>query len=127
MNKKWLTLGEMDAGTKLRTLGMLLAAIVTSYYTYKGLLEDLLNQLGLGKAAVVIALVAVIMLIIAEAIATFYNNDYSEGASIGTVVGRKINLDPTAVVEVIDGDGNDAEDEDEEEDGEADETIEEGE
>ena len=127
MNKKWLTLGEMDAGTKLRTLGMLLAAIVTSYYTYKGLLEDLLNQLGLGKAAVVIALVAVIMLIIAEAIATFYNNDYSEGAQIGTVVGRKINLDPTVVVEVCDGDDNDAEDEDEEEDGEADETIEEGE
>ena len=124
MKKKWLTVGDMDNGTKARTVISAIIGIVGAYYTYQGLLNDLLNQLNLGKVSVIIALIAAVLLIIGEGLTTYKNNDYSEEASVGTDVGRKLALDPTAVVEVIDGD---ADDEDEDDPGEYDEIIEEGE
>ena len=109
---KWLNVNEMSVGTKVRTFFEVLAIFVASYYTYQGLLDDLLNQLGLGKAAIVIALIAVILLIIANTASTFFNNDYSKGAAIGTAIGRQFNEDPTMNVTVYDADEDDDEDED---------------
>lgn len=128
MGKKWLKIEDIDNGTKVRTLFEIIACVVTSYYTYQGLLDDLLTQLNLGQASLVIALIAVVGLIIANAAATYFNNDYSEEASVGTTVGRKLAEDPTlVVVETIDGDADEEDEEDEDDPGEYDEIIEEGE
>lgn len=125
--KKWLKVEDIDNGTKARTFFAALTAVVGAYYTYQGILDDLLNKLGLGNASLIVALLAVIGMIVAEGAATYYNNDYSEEASVGTVVGRKLATDPTAVVEVIDGDATDEDEDDEDPDEEYDEIIEEGE
>ena len=127
MEKKWLKIEDIDLGTKVRTVISIIIGIVGAYYTYQGLLNDLLNQLNLGKASLVIALIAAVLLIIGEGFTTYYNNDYSEEASVGTNVGRKLALDPTAVVEVIDGDAVEEDDDEEDPDEEYDEIIEEGE
>lgn len=127
MEKKWLKIEDIDVGTKVRTFFAALAAVVGAYYTYQGILDDLLNQLGLGKVSLVIALFAIIGMILAEGAATYFNNDYSEEASVGTVVGRKLATDPTAVVEIMDGDAADEDEDDEDPDEEYDEIIEEGE
>lgn len=127
MTKKWLKIEDIDIGTKIRTVISFIIAVVGAYYTHQGLLNDLLNQLGWGKASMIIALVAAALFIIGEGYTTYKNNDYSEEASVGTDVGRKLALDPTAVVEVIDGDADDEDEEDEDDPGEYDEIIEEGE
>lgn len=128
MAKKWLKIEDIDIGTKIRTVISFIIGVVGAYYTYQGLLNDLLNQLGWGKASMIIALVAVALLIIGEGYTTFMNNDYSEEASVGTDVGRKLASDPTlVVVETIDGDADDEDEEDEDDPGEYDEIIEEGE
>lgn len=111
---KWLQFDEISKGTKIRTVFEIIAVVVASYYTYQGLLEDLLNQLGLGKIAIVIALVAVLGLIITNAASTYYNNDYSKGAAIGTAAGRIYNADPTTVIDVHDADEDDDEEDDDE-------------
>lgn len=120
--------GDMNTGTKIRTFFAALAAIVGAYYTYRGLLDDLLNQLGLGRAAVIVALVAAILLIITEGLAAYFNNDYTPEGQIGTTVTRVLKKDPTQTVnlEMEDGDLDD-EDEDPDEDEEGDEVIEENE
>lgn len=128
MTKKWLKIEDIDIGTKIRTVISAIIGIVGAYYTYQGLLNDLLNQLGLGKASLVIALIAAVLMIIGEGLTTYFNNDYSEEASVGTDVGRKLASDPTlVVVETVDGDADDEDDEDEDDHGEYDEVIEEGE
>lgn len=128
MTKKWLKIEDIDIGTKIRTVISAIIGIVGAYYTYQGLLNDLLNQLNLGKVSIIIALIAAVLLIIGEGLTTYMNNDYSEEASVGTDVGRKLALDPTlVVVETIDGDADDEDDEDEDDPGEYDEIIEEGE
>lgn len=127
MAKKWLKIEDIDIGTKIRTVISAIIGIVGAYYTYQGLLNDLLNQLNLGKVSIIIALIAAVLLIIGEGLTTYMNNDYSEEASVGTDVGRKLALDPTAVVEVIDGDADEEDEEDEDDPGEYDEIIEEGE
>ena len=71
----------MDNGTRLRSFFEALAALVGAYYTYQGLLDDLLNELGLGKESIIIALVAVIAMILTNAAATYYNNDFTEIAA----------------------------------------------
>lgn len=125
--KKWLKFDEISDGTKIRTFFEIVAVVVASYYTYQGMLDDLLNQLGLGKVAVIIALIAVIAMIIVQAVSTYYNNDYSKGASIGTAIGRQFNEDPTINISVYDADEDDDDDEDEDDgdveikEGEADE------
>lgn len=128
MTKKWLKIEDIDIGTKIRTVISFIIGVVGAYYTHQGLLNDLLNQLGWGKASMIIALVAAALFIIGEGYTTFMNNDYSEEASVGTDVGRKLALDPTlVVVETIDGDADEEDEEDEDDPGEYDEIIEEGE
>lgn len=128
MTKKWLKIEDIDIGTKIRTVISFIIGVVGAYYTHQGLLNDLLNQLGWGKAAMIIALVAAALFIIGEGYTTFMNNDYSEEASVGTDVGRKLASDPTlVVVETIDGDADEEDEEDEDDPGEYDEIIEEGE
>lgn len=107
----------MNNGTKIRTFFAALATLVAAYYTYKGLLDDLLNQLGLGKAALIIALIAVIALIVSEAAAAYFNNDFTQEGAFGTKLTRALKADPTLVVDVVDGDEDDDE---EDEEGEAD-------
>ena len=107
----WLDFKDISTGTKLRTLFSALAALVGAYYAYKGIVDDLLHQLGWDKSAIIVALIAAIGLIIAEAASTYYNNDYSKGAAIGTAIGREYNRDPTTVVLVDSDEDDDDEDE----------------
>ena len=113
-----LDFDEISAGTKLRTFFSALAALVGAYYAYKGIVDDLLNQLGWGKAAVLVALIAAVGLIVAEAAATYYNNDYSRGAALGTKIGREYNLDPTTTITIEDEDDDYEDDDDTEIEGE---------
>lgn len=109
---KWLKFDEISKGTKVRTFFAILATVVASYYTYQGMLDDLLNKLGFGKVAVVLALIFTIAMIISNAASTYYNNDYSKGATIGTAIGRQFNEDPTMNVTVYDADEDDDDDDD---------------
>lgn len=118
-----LKLKEMDLGTKIRTVLAFVGTLVASYYTYQGLLDDMLKQLGWGKASMILALMAVLALIVTEAAATFFNNSYTTAGAVGTEVTRTLKDNPELVVDFHDVDiaeddeDEDDEDEDEEEEG----------
>ena len=106
----------MDTGTRVRTFFAALASLVGAYYTYQGLLDDILNQLGWGRASLIVALIGAVGLIIATGAATYYNNDFTEEGVIGTAVTRRLKEHPELGVMV--------DIEDPEEDDDAEETIE---
>lgn len=75
-------------------------------------------------------IVSLVLNFVIVALATYYNNDYTPEAMVGTDITHKLKEDPTLVVEVYDPDeedDDDDEDETEPAEAEADETIEEGE
>ena len=111
----------MNEGTHLRT------ALVIATCLNTALIATDVTQFENPTVNLIYRIVSVILNFIIVALATYYNNDYTNAGEIGTVITRKIKEDPTLIVEVIDGDDVDDEDDDEDDPGEYDETIEEGE
>lgn len=75
-------------------------------------------------------IVSLVLNFVIVALATYYNNDYTPEAMVGTDITHRLKEDPTLVVEYYDPDeedDDDDEDETEPAEAEADETIEEGE
>lgn len=128
----------MNNGTKERTAARILTSIGTVMAVWKVVFEFVLAEVGEVWIAALVATIIACIVIAVDAWTTYYNNDYSPEASIGTDVTHKLKDDPTLMVEVFDPDGDDPdvldeEEEDDEEDKEAPEddeggeTIEEGE
>ena len=108
-------------GTKLRTI----LAIAVSLNT--ALMAMDLSGFDNPKLDTAYKVISLILQFIIVAITTYYNNDYTPEASIGTDVTHKLKDDPTLVVEVFDPDGDDPDDVDEEEPEEDEEAPEEDE
>lgn len=128
----------MNNGTETRTAARVVTSAVTISAVWKLFYEIVFDATGIIWLAAVIATTVAVACLVVDAWTTYYNNDYSPEASIGTDVTHKLKDDPTLVVEVFDPDGDDPdaldeEEEDDEEDEEAPEddeggeTIEEGE
>ncbi len=99
---------EMSFGTKLRTI----LAIVTSLNT--ALMATDLTGFENPTVDLWYKILSIIFNFIIVAITTYFNNDYSKGAAIGTAAGRMYNADPTTVIDVHDADEDDDEDDDDE-------------
>lgn len=112
----WLKFKEMSFGTKLRTI----LAIVTSLNT--ALMATDLTGFDNPTVDFWYKVLSLVFNFIIVAINTYFNNDYSKGAAIGTAAGRLYNADPTTVIDVYDSDeDDDDEDGDVELEGESDE------
>lgn len=88
----------MDNGTKLRTI----LAIATSLNT--ALIATDVTGFQNEKVDFVYKVLSLILNFIIVALATYFNNDYTEEASVGTDITRKMKEDPTLVAEIYDPD-----------------------
>lgn len=100
----------MDNGTKLRTL----LAIATSLNT--ALIATDVTGFQNEKVDFVYKVISLILNFIIVALATYFNNDYTEQGTIGTDITRQLKEDPTLVAEIYDPDIDVDPDELEEED-----------
>lgn len=108
----------MNTGTRLRTV----LAVAASLHT--ALMATDLTGFQNEQVDFWYKVISLVLNFVIVAIATYYNNDYTPEALVGTGITRKLKEDATIVVEVVDGDENDDDDEaDPEEDEEGDETI----
>lgn len=108
----------MNTGTKLRTA----LAVAASLHT--ALMATDLTGFQNEKIDLVYKVISLALNFVIVAIATYYNNDYTPEALVGTDITRKLKEDETLVVEVVDGDDEDDDDEaDPEEDEDGDEVL----
>ena len=110
----------MDNGTILRTV----LAVATCLNT--ALIATDVSVFQNEKVDFCYKVISLILNFIIVALATYFNNDYTEEGSIGTDITRQLKEDPTLVAEIYDPDEAMDPDEDEEEEDldEADEVIE---
>lgn len=114
---------DVDKGTKLRVAFAILAAV------NQAISLTPIPDFGNEYANLAYKIISVIISIAVLAWNTYYNNDFTPEAQVGTTATHILKADPTAVVDIYDGDEDDDEPNIEELDPEdnADETIEEGE
>lgn len=108
----------MDNGTKLRTA----LAIATSLNT--ALIATDITGFENETANTVYKIASLILNFIVVALVTYYNNDYTEEAIIGTATTRRLKENPDAPV-LVDIQEDPEDEEDPEEDDNADEIIDE--
>lgn len=103
----------MNTGTKLRTV----LAIAASLHT--ALMATDLTGFQNEQVDFWYKVISLVLNFVIVAIATYYNNDYTPEALVGTDITRKLKEDETLVVEVVDGDdeAEDGADPEEDEDG----------
>lgn len=106
----------MNTGTKLRTV----LAVAASLHT--ALMATDLTGFQNEQVDFWYKVISLVLNFVIVAIATYYNNDYTPEALVGTDITRKLKGDETLVVEVVDGDEDDDE-ADPEEDEEGDEVL----
>ena len=120
----------MDTGTKARTAAMAVASIAAVMAVWKAAYEIVFALTQSVVVAAAVATVIAVAILIIDTAATYYNNDYTEEAVIGTATTRRLKENPDLPV-LVDIDQDEDEEEDPEEDpeeyAEADEVIEEGE
>ena len=109
----------MDNGTKLRTA----LAIATSLNT--ALIATDITGFENETADTVYRIASLILNFIVVALVTYYNNDYTEEAVIGTATTRRLKESPDAPV-LVDIQEDPDDEEDPEEDDDAEETFDEG-
>ena len=117
-----LKLEDIDTGTKLRTV----LAVVLSLNT--ALMATDITGFENPTVDLIYKILSLVLNFIIIAINTYLNNDYTAAGQVGTTATHILKADPTACVDVYDGDEDDDEPNIEELDPEdnADETIEEG-
>lgn len=103
---KFLKFNEIDFGTKLRTLLGVLVAL------NQAISLTPIPDFGSEGANIAYKNITVIISIIVLAYNTYMNNDYTEGAAIGTAAGRIYNTDPTTIIDVYDSDEDDDDEDD---------------
>ena len=123
-----LNLEDIDNGTKERTLARVFVSIYAALAIWKLTYEIVFNATGVMWLAAAIATAVMIFGLAVDTITTYKNNDYTAAGQVGTDATHILKADPTAVVDIYDGDEDDDEPNIEELDPEdnADETIEEG-
>lgn len=104
-------------GTKLRTL----LAIATALNT--ALIATDLTGFDNPQVDMAYRIVSIILNFIIVALATYFNNDYTDEATLGTDITRRLKEDPTLIVTIEDGDEED--EDDDEADAEAEDEVEE--
>lgn len=80
----------MNKGTKERTAARILASIGTVLAVWKVVFEFVLAEVGEMWVAVLVATIVACAVIAVDAVTTYFNNDYSEEACIGTGVTRQL-------------------------------------
>ena len=80
----------MNKGTRQRTAARVLASIGTVLAVWKAVYEFVLAETGQMPVAVLIATVLACAVIVVDVVTTYYNNDYTEEACIGTGVTRQM-------------------------------------
>ena len=104
-------------GTILRTI----AAIAVSLHT--ALLATDVTGFDNPTVDLVYKIASLVLNFVVIAIATYYNNDYTDEATLGTDITRRLKEDPTLIVTIEDGDEED--EDDDEADAEAEDEVEE--
>ena len=107
----------MNTGTKLRTV----LAVAASLHT--ALMATDLTGFQNEQVDFWYKVISLVLNFVIVAIATYYNNDYTPEALVGTDITRKLKGDGTMVVEVVDGDEEDDDEADPEEDEDGDEVL----
>lgn len=80
----------MNKGTKIRTVLRIIVSIYSAFCIHQVAIAQLGDMLGVPWLAVVCAIIIVVLGLIVDALTTYFNNDYTEAACIGTGVTRKI-------------------------------------
>lgn len=114
----------MDNGTKLRTTARALATAGVVIAVWNFVFEKVLEQVGSVTTAAIVATIIALAIIAVDAITTYFNNDYTEEAIIGTATTRRLKKNPDAPV-LVDIQEDPEDEEDPEEDDDAEETIDE--
>ena len=109
----------MNKGTKIRTALRIIVSIYSAFCVHQVALAQLGDMIGVPWLAIVCAIIVVVLGLIVDALTTYYNNDYTEEACIGTGVTRKLKeeakgvdfsgvpADELAELEYIDGGDDD--------------------
>ena len=80
----------MNTGTKQRTAARVLASIGTVLAVWKAVYEFVLAETGQMIVAALIATALACAVIIVDFVTTYYNNDFTEEATIGTGLTRQL-------------------------------------
>ena len=80
----------MNKGTKIRTALRILVSIYSAFCVHQVAISQLGDMLGIPWLAMLCAIIVVILGLVVDALTTYYNNDYTEEACIGTGVTRQL-------------------------------------
>ena len=107
----------MNTGTKQRTAARVLASIGTVLAVWKAVYEFVLAETGQMLVAALIATALACAVVIVDVVTTYYNNDYTEEACIGTGVTRQLKAEKEAgyIGDYFFDEGEETEDEEEDE------------
>ena len=114
----------MDRGTTIRTTARVLTTAGVVIAVWNFVFEKVLEEVGSVNTAAAVATIIALAVIAVDAITTYFNNDYTEEAVIGTATTRRLKENPDAPV-LVDIPEDPEDDEDPEEDDDAEEIIDE--
>ena len=80
----------MNKGTKIRTVLRIIVSIYSAFCVHQVAISQLGDMLGIPWLAVVCAIIVVLLGLVVDALTTYYNNDYTEEACIGTGITRQL-------------------------------------
>ena len=80
----------MNKGTKIRTALRIIVSIYSAFCVHQVAISQLGDMLGIPWLAVVCAIIVVLLGLVVDALTTYYNNDYTEEACIGTGITRQL-------------------------------------
>ena len=80
----------MNNGTKIRTILRIVFSVYTAFCAWQVSITELSKQLHAPWLIAVCAVIIVISGLLVDVLTTYYNNDYTEEAAIGTGVTRQL-------------------------------------
>lgn len=110
-----LGFNDIDNGTKERTLARVFVSIYAALAIWKLTYEIVFSATQIVWLAATIATAVMVFGLAVDTITTWKNNDYTSEGQIGTVATHTLKDDPTAIVEIYDGDADDDDDDEDDE------------
>lgn len=80
----------MNKGTKIRTALRIIVSIYSAFCIHQVAIAQFGKMIGAPWVAIVCAGIVVILGLIVDALTTYYNNDYTEEACVGTGITRQL-------------------------------------
>lgn len=80
----------MNKGTKIRTALRIAFSIYTAFCMWQVSIGELSQQLNAPWLVAVCAVIIVLSGLVVDFLTTYFNNDYTEAASIGTGITRQV-------------------------------------